>query len=219
VRRLRQFWHSTLGKKVVMGVTGLIMVGFVIGHMLGNLQAFASAEKLNAYGAMLHGPLHEVVLAARAVLLVSVVLHVVAAYQLTMLDRAARPVGYARSQPQASTLASRTLRIGGVILLLFIPYHLLHFTTGDVHSNYVPGDVYHNLVTGLAQPWIAIFYLVAMLALGLHLFHGGWAAFRTLGVGPDSPHPRHRPIALTLAVVVWLGFSILPVAVMLGWLR
>ena len=202
-----------------MGVTGLIMVGFVIGHMLGNLQAFASAEKLNAYGAMLHGPLHEVVLAARAVLLVSVVLHVVAAYQLTMLDRAARPVGYARSQPQASTLASRTLRIGGVILVLFIPYHLLHFTTGDVHPDYVPGEVYHNLVTGLAQPWIAIFYLVAMLALGLHLFHGGWAAFRTLGVGPDSPLPRHRPIALTLAVVVWLGFSILPVAVMLGWLK
>jgi succinate dehydrogenase cytochrome b subunit len=219
VQRIRQLWRSTLGKKVVMGVTGLVMVGFVIAHMLGNLQAFEGPEKFNAYGAMLHGPLREVVLALRVVLLVSVVLHIVAAYQLTMLDRAARPAGYARLRPQASTIASRTLRIGGVILLLFIPYHLLHFTTGDAHPDFVPGDAYHNLVTGLASPWVAIFYLVAMLSLGLHLFHGAWAAFRTLGAGPDSPHPRHRPIALTVALVVWLGFTSLPLAVLAGWLK
>jgi len=219
VYRIRQFWRSTLGKKVVMGVTGLIMVGFVIGHMAGNLQAFESAEKLNAYGAMLHGPLREVVWIARVVLLGSVVLHVIAAYQLTMLDRAARPVGYARSEPQASTLASRTLRIGGVILLLFIPYHLLHFTTGDVHPQFIEGDVYRNLITGLSQPVVAIFYLVAMAALGLHLYHGAWAAFRSIGAGPDSPNPRHRPISITVAVIVWLGFSVIPLAVMLGWVK
>ncbi len=217
--RILTFWRSTLGKKVVMGATGLIMVGFVIFHMLGNLQAFESAEKFNAYGAMLHGPLREVVLVLRVVLLVSVILHIIAAVQLTLLDRAARPVGYARSEAQAATVASRTLRIGGVLLLIFIGYHLLHFTTGDLHPDFIPGDVYHNLVTGLQRPWVAGFYLVAMAALGLHLYHGAWAGFRSLGVGPASPRPRHRPLALLVAAVVWLGFSAIPVAVMAGWLR
>ena len=202
-----------------MGVTGLIMVGFVIMHMLGNLQAFAGAEKFNAYGALLHGPLHEVVLVLRVVLLASVGLHIVAAVQLTLLDRAARPTGYARAEPQAATAASRTLRVGGVLLLVFIVYHLLHFTTGDLHPDFIPGNVYHNLVTGLSRPVVAGFYLIAMLALGLHLYHGAWAGFRSLGVGPASPRPRHRPITLAVAFVVWLGFSAIPVAVMLGWLR
>lgn len=202
-----------------MGLTGLVMVGFVILHMLGNLQAFESAEKFNAYGAMLQGPLREVVLLLRGVLLVSVALHIVAAVQLTLLDRAARPTGYARAVPQAATLGSRTLRIGGVVLLLFIVYHILHFTTGDVHPDFIPGDVYHNLISGLNRPAVAVFYLVAMVALGLHLYHGVWAAFRSLGVGPESPRPRHRPIALAVAVVVWLGFSVIPVAVVLGWLK
>ncbi|HWA58510.1 MAG TPA: succinate dehydrogenase cytochrome b subunit [Gemmatimonadales bacterium] len=219
VTRLARFWHSTLGKKVVMGATGLIMVGFVIAHMLGNLQAFESAEKFNAYGAMLHGPLHEIVLALRVVLLVSVGLHIVAAWQLTVRGRAARPAGYARQAPQMSTLASRSIRLGGVVLLLFIPYHLLHFTTGDVHPDFIPGDVYHNLVTGLARPGVALFYIVAMLALGLHLYHGAWSAFRTLGIGPEDPHPRHRPLTTAVAAVVWLGFTAIPVAVLLGWLR
>lgn len=219
MERLQRFWESTLGKKVVMGVTGLILVGFVIGHMAGNLQFFLGAEKINAYGAMLHGPLHEVVIATRVVLLVSVVLHVVAAYQLTMLDRKARPVGYARQVPQMSTFASRTMRIGGVLLLLFIPYHLLHFTTGDVHPSFIEGDIFHNLVVGLSHPLVAIFYLVAMMALGLHLYHGAWAAFRSLGAGPDSPNPRHRPIALTVAVLVWLGFTAIPLAVLFGFGR
>ncbi len=202
-----------------MGATGLIMVGFVVAHMLGNLQAFESAEKFNAYGAMLQGPLHEVVLALRAVLLASVLLHVVAAYQLTVRSRSARPVGYARAEPQMSTLASRTIRIGGIILLVFVPYHLLHFTTGDAHPDFIPGDVYHNLVTGLARPGVAAFYIVAMVALGLHLYHGAWSAFRTLGVGPEDPHPRHRPLTTLVALGVWLGFSAIPVAVVLGWLR
>jgi len=115
---LLTFWRSTIGKKVVMGVTGLIGLGFVIGHMAGNLQAFSGAEKLDAYGALLQGPLHELVLLARVVLIASVLLHVTAAYQLTMLSRAARPVGYTGRKPQVSTLASKTLRWGGVLLLV-----------------------------------------------------------------------------------------------------
>lgn len=216
---MKRFWASTLGKKVVMGVTGLIMVGFVIGHMLGNLQFFLGAEKINAYGALLHGPLNEVTNLIRVVLLVSVVLHIIAAYQLTILDRKARPTGYAKQTPQMSTLGSRTMRIGGVLLLLFIPYHLLHITTGDVHPSFIAGDVFHNLVTGLANPLVAIFYLAAMVFLGLHLYHGAWAALRSIGAGPESPNPRHRPIVLGLAIVVWLGFSAIPLAVLLGFGR
>lgn len=216
--RILGFWRSVVGKKVVMGATGLIMIGFVVVHMLGNLQAFLGSEKLNAYGALLHGPLHEVTLLLRAVLLAAVVLHIVAAVQLTLLDRAARPVGYARKVPQAATPASRTLRIGGVLLLAFIVFHLLHFTTGQVHPEFIPGDVYHNLVSGLSRPLVALFYIVAMLALGLHLYHGAWASLRSLGAAQPAPNPLHRPVARVLAVVVWLGFTIVPVAVLLGWL-
>ena len=213
------FWHSTLGKKVVMGLTGLIMIGFLVMHMLGNLQAFAGAAKLDAYGALLHGPLHEVVLLTRIVLLAAVALHIVAAYQLTMLDRAARPAPYARKVPQAATLASRTLRVGGMLLLVFIVFHLLHFTVGSVHPAFIEGSVYHNLVSGLSRPVVGLFYILAMLSLGLHLYHGAWSSFRTLGLSQTSSHPLQRPVALGLAVVVWLGFTAIPVAVLLGWLR
>lgn len=219
MKKLQHFWASTVGKKIVMGVTGLIMVGFVILHMLGNLQVFIGPEKFNAYGAMLHGPLHEVTLALRAVLLVSVVLHIIAAIQLTRVDNAARPVAYARKDPQAATLASRTMRWGGVFLALFIIFHLLHFTTGDIHPDFIPGDVYHNLVTGLQSPLVAIGYVIAMVFLGLHLYHGAWGSVRSLGVAEPSPHPRNRPIAAVIAVVVWFGFTIIPLAVLFGWLR
>ncbi|HTS89618.1 MAG TPA: succinate dehydrogenase cytochrome b subunit [Gemmatimonadales bacterium] len=219
MKRLLAFWDSTPGKKVVMGVTGLIMIGFLIMHMLGNLQAFAGPAKLNAYGALLHGPLHELLLLLRVVLLASLVLHVVAATQLTLRDRAARPLAYARKVPQAATLASRTLRVGGVVLLVFIILHLLHFTTGQIHPDFIEGDVYHNLVTGLASPVAAIGYLVAMVAVGLHLYHGAWGSFRSLGAFAPKTDPLHRPVARFVAVVVWLGFSAIPIAVLLGWLR
>lgn len=213
------FWNSTPGKKVVMGVTGLIMIGFLVVHMLGNLQAFQGPAKLDGYGAMLHGPLHELTLLIRVVLLVSLVLHVVAAIQLTLLDRAARPAGYARKVAQAATPASRTLRVGGVLLLVFIIYHLLHFTTGQLHPDFIEGSVYHNLVSGLDRPLVAVFYLISMVGIGLHVYHGAWSSFRSLGVSASKPNPLHRPVASTLAVVVWLGFSVIPVAVLLGWLR
>jgi succinate dehydrogenase / fumarate reductase, cytochrome b subunit len=219
VKQILAFWRSTAGKKVVMGVTGLVMIGFLVVHMLGNLQAFQGPEKLNGYGAMLHGPLHEVTLVLRAVLLVSLVLHVVAAAQLTLLDRAARPLGYARKVPQAATAASRTLRVGGVLLLVFIVFHLLHFTTGQLHQDFIPGDVYHNLVTGLRRPVVAAFYLVCMAAIGLHLYHGAWSSFRSLGAALPRANPLHRPVATAVAVMLWLGFSFIPVAVLLGWLR
>jgi len=219
VTKILLFWKSTLGKKVVMGVTGLIMIGFVIVHMVGNLQVFIGSEKLNAYGAMLHGPLHEITLILRAILLAALVLHVVAAVQLTLLDRAARPVGYARKVAQAATPASMTLRIGGIVLLLFIVLHLLHFTTGQIHPDFIEGDVYHNLISGLSVPLVAVLYIVAMAAVGLHLYHGAWSSLRSLGAAQPRANPLHRPIARVIAVVVWLGFTVIPVAVLLGVLH
>jgi succinate dehydrogenase / fumarate reductase cytochrome b subunit len=212
--RLIAFWQSAIGKKVVMAVTGLIGIAYVIGHMLGNLQIFQGAEKINAYAAMLHGPLKSAVWAARIVLLGAVVLHLIAAWQLTRLDRAARPVGYARREPQVSTLASRSMRWGGVLLLVFIVFHILHFTTGTVQPvAFVAGDVYGNMIGGFRIWWVTLFYVAAMVALGLHLFHGGWSFARTLGIARPSPRPFRRPLATTVAVVVAVGFAIVPLAV------
>ena len=213
------FWRSTIGKKVVMGVTGLIGLGFVIGHMAGNLQAFSGAEKLDAYGALLHGPLHEIVLLARVVLIAAVILHVTAAYQLTMISRAARPLDYASRKPQVSTLASRTLRWGGVLLLVFIVFHILHFTIGSVHPDFVEGKIYQNLVTGFAVKWVAAFYLVAMVALAMHLYHGAWSSMRTLGMARQSAHPLKRYLPVALAVVIASGFAVIPLAFLLGVLK
>jgi succinate dehydrogenase / fumarate reductase, cytochrome b subunit len=216
---LLKFWRSTIGKKVVMGVTGLIGLGFVIGHMAGNLQAFSGAEKLDAYGALLHGPLHELVLLARVVLIGAVILHITAAYQLTMLSRAARPVDYAGRKPQVSTFASRTLRWGGVLLLVFIVFHILHFTIGSVHPDFVEGKIYRNLLVGFQNKWVAVFYLISMASLAMHLFHGAWSSMRTLGLAKQSAHPLKRYLPVALAVVVSCGFAAIPLAFLLGILK
>jgi succinate dehydrogenase / fumarate reductase cytochrome b subunit len=222
---LGNFWRSTVGKKIVMAVTGLIGVGFVIGHMVGNLQLFEGAEKINAYGRFLHHTVGTELWLVRVVLLVAVILHVVAAVQLTRRAQAARPVGYKRgSQREASTFASRTIRWGGFLLLVFIVLHILHFTVRAF-----PGydrvdaagtvDVYANLLTAFRNPWWTLFYVVSMIALGLHLYHGFWSSLRTLGASQPSPYPLRRPLAIAVAVIVWAGFTIVPVAVFLGLVK
>ncbi|HEX6533795.1 MAG TPA: succinate dehydrogenase cytochrome b subunit [Gemmatimonadaceae bacterium] len=212
--RIGAFWRSTIGKKIVMAATGLIMVAFVIVHMIGNLQVFVSPQKINGYSYFLHHIIGELLWVARVVLLVSVVLHIVAAYQLTRLDRAARPVGYARKTPQAATVASRTMRWGGVALALFIVFHILHLTTGTIQPvPYTEGDVYANLVGGFQVWWVTLIYVLAMIALGLHMFHGGWSSIRTLGMSQPQRQPLRRPVAFTLAVIVWIGFTCVPVAI------
>lgn len=218
------FYRSTIGKKVIMGVTGLIGIGFLILHVAGNLQAFEGASKLNSYSAALHGPLSELLWVVRVVLLAAVILHVTMAYQLTRRTAAARPIGYQHREPQVSTLAARTMTWGGVLLLAFIVFHILHFTTEtfdpgraagmtDVHGDH---DIYANIVASFHVPWVAAFYLVAMVALGLHLYHGAWSSIRTLGYAKSSAHPLHRRVALVVAVVLWLGFSLVPVGVIVG---
>jgi succinate dehydrogenase / fumarate reductase cytochrome b subunit len=224
---LLTFYRSTIGKKIIMGVTGLIGVGFVILHMAGNLQAFVSQEKINSYGALLHGPLAELTWLLRIVLIVSVVLHVLMAVQLTRMSAAARPIEYRKKRPQVATLASRTMKWGGVLLLVFIVVHILHFTTETIdpagwrgmRDSHGYRDVYGDIVASFRIWWVAGFYIVAMLALGLHLYHGAWSSVRTLGYAKPAPNPLHRRIALAVTAIVWLGFTIVPLAVIAGVLR
>jgi succinate dehydrogenase / fumarate reductase cytochrome b subunit len=212
------FYRSTIGKKVVMALTGLILIGYVIGHVAGNLLVFRGASDINAYAALLKGS-GALLWGVRAVLLTAVVLHIVAAVQLTRLKGTSRPVGYAREEPQVSTVASRTIRWGGLALALFVVYHLLHFTTGTFHPRFSHSDVYGNIVSGFSDWWVSAIYIAAMAALGLHLYHGVWSSFRTLGFSPASANPFRRRLAAVLAVAVWLGFTSVPVAVLTGVLR
>ena len=153
---IRGFYRSTIGRKIVMAVSGIVLVVFVIGHMTGNLLAFQGRARLDAYSHFLQSSA-PVLWSVRAVLLLAAVLHVHSAMTLTMDARIARPRGYARREVLSSTVGARTMRWGGVLLLVFIVYHLLHFTTGTLHPDFVRGQVYDNLVTGLSVPAVAVF--------------------------------------------------------------
>jgi succinate dehydrogenase / fumarate reductase cytochrome b subunit len=207
-----------VGKKVVMGVTGLI--GFVILHSLGNLLVFRGPAALNSYSRFLKST-GELLWALRIVLIVAVILHVIVAVQLTRQSRAARPIQYTKHEAQAATIASRTMRWGGVLLLVFIVLHILHFTTGTLRPARVFSheDVYANVVASFRLWWVALFYVVAMIALGLHLFHGAWSSVRSIGASPPSPQPLHHRISLAIAILVWAAFTAVPVAVFSGVVR
>lgn len=219
--RAMAFWRSAIGKKIAMAVTGVIGIAFVLAHIAGNLLVFRGPAALNGYSAVLHGPALELLWVARIVLLAAVILHVVAAYQLTQQSHAARGTAYAVKRPQRATLASRLMRWGGVLLLVFIVVHILHFTTGTIRpaGTFVRGDVYANVVASFHIWWVALFYLVAMVFLGLHLYHGAWSSMRTMGVTGESPDPFRRRASIVIAIVVWLGFSLVPLGVLLGWVR
>jgi succinate dehydrogenase / fumarate reductase, cytochrome b subunit len=214
---MRGFVRSSIGRKVVMATTGVILVGFVIAHMIGNLQVYIGPEAMNDYAVWLRHVLHGAGLwIARAILLAAVILHIWAATSLTLSSRRARPVGYREQKWKESTYASRTMRWGGVIILLFLIYHILHMTTGTVHQSFIEGDVYHNFVAGFRVVPVSLFYIFAMLALGLHLKHGVWSMFQTLGVS----HPRYiraaHLLAWVVALVVVIGNISFPLAVLAG---
>lgn len=218
--KLATLLDSSVGKKVVMAVTGLVLFGYVAGHVTGNLLAFLGPEAINDYGLFLHTFLHGTgIWIARAGLLAALVLHVWAAASLTAENRAARPVGYRRRKNRESTFASRTMILSGPLLGVFVVYHLAHFTTGSVHPNFVAGDVYHNLVVGFRSREVVALYAVAMLALGLHLYHGGWSMLQSLG----ASHPRwnflRNRAAKVVTVLIVIGFLSIPGAVILGLLR
>jgi succinate dehydrogenase / fumarate reductase cytochrome b subunit len=209
--------RSTIGLKVVMAVTGVVLVGFVIAHMLGNLQVYLGPETLNAYGEFLHSK-PGLLWGARTVLLVSVFGHIVSAYRLASRNSDARPVGYAKRRYVATNYAARTMVWSGPILLLFIVYHLLHLTVGYSAGDYVhdPANVYGNVVGSFQNPFVSLFYIVAMLALGKHLFHGVWSLFQSLGLSHPRYDAKRRTLATAVALAVVIGNISIPVSVLLG---
>ena len=213
-----EFYRSTIGKKVIMAITGLIGVGFVIGHMLGHLQVFQSADRYNAYAHFLQS-LGELLWLVRLVLVGAVILHVTMAVQLTRRAGTARPVAYEKRAPQVSTLASRTMRWGGFLLLAFIVFHVLHFTTLSIFPEYERMTVYNRLIVAFRQPAIFVFYVLSTLALGLHLYHGAWSSMRTLGLTRARANPLQRKIPAAIAAVVTLGFLAVPIAIAAGLIR
>src|SRR5580698_9510285 len=214
------FWQSTNGKKVVMAVTGAMMFAFVVGHMLGNLQMFEAPEHINAYGHFLHN-LGELLWIERGIMLLAIALHITATVQLALRSKAARPVGYSRKEAINSSYASRTMYWSGPIVLAFIIFHLLQFTAGYIHpeSQFIEGDVYHNVVAGFSVWWVSVWYIIAVSLLGFHLRHGLWSMFQSLGYN----HPRHTPLlkkaAFVIALLITLGYISIPISVLLGFVK
>jgi succinate dehydrogenase / fumarate reductase cytochrome b subunit len=221
-------WGTVVGKKVIMAVTGLVLVGFVIAHVLGNLKIFLGAQAIDSYAEFLRTvgepalPSGLVLWVVRIVLLTCVVLHVTAAVQLTRMNWAARPHGYATRRSIATTVAALTMRWSGVILALFIGFHLLHLTAGVV--GFAPGEfvhlsVYHNVVAAFSVWYVALFYVVAMACLCLHLDHGIWSMLQTLGLNDARTTRVFRALSRLVALVVFVGFISVPVAVLAGWVH
>lgn len=216
---LRRFYGSVIGKKVVMAVTGVVLVGYVAVHMSGNLLALKGAEALDGYAAFLQSSL-PLLWGTRAVVLVSLVLHVHAALALSRLAAQARPARYAGLARQASTWSARAMRVGGLVLAGFVVFHILHFTTGTVlPSRFVAGAVYDNVVRSFSIGWVVALYLIALVALALHLRHGVWSLFQTLGATHPNLNGARRTLAWLLAIAIPLGFAIVPLGVAFGLLR
>ena len=219
---LIDFYKSAMAKKAVMAVSGLMLFGFVVTHMAGNLKLYQGAAKLNGYAEWLRTigepalPHEGMLWILRLGLIAAVVLHIWSAWQVTLLSRRARPQRYAHRDWVQASYASRTMRWGGVIVLAFIFYHLLHLTFGTVHSDFVHGDVYHNVVSGFQNPVIAGFYILANLLLGLHLYHGLWSMFQSLGWNHSSIKAARRPFAACFALLITAGNVSFPLAVLTG---
>ncbi len=211
------FYQTTIGKKAVMAVTGALLFGFVIVHMIGNLQLFLGQEKLDGYAKFLHAN-PGLVWVARSVLLLCLGLHLLSAITLFFTNRRARPQRYHREQPQASTISSRTMIFGGVAIFTFLIYHLLHFTVGSAHHDFVAGAVYCNVVEGFSIWWVSAIYVVAQIFVGLHLYHGVWSLFQTLGLISPRWELRWRRLGAAVSILLVVGNISMPAAVLAGLL-
>ncbi len=211
-------YGSTLGKKYLMASTGLLLFGFVLGHMAGNMQLYLGAEIYNAYAHKLQS-LGVLLWLIRGVLLSIVAVHIFVAVQLWLRNRRSRPVKYRVFNPPAVDYAARTMVWSGPIIGLFIVYHLLHFTVGSAHHDFIRGDVYHNVVSSFQIWWVAGFYILANFLLAIHLYHGLWSLFQTLG----WDHPRfggvRRGVAVAFALLIGAGNISMPLAVLTGVVR
>lgn len=213
--RVGAFWGTLVGKKVVMAVTGLILFLFVVGHLLGNLQIFLGAERLNAYSAFLKKT-GELLWAVRAVLIVSLVLHIVASVQVSLASKRARPDGYEEKKSIETSYAARTMIWSGPLIFVYVVYHLLMFTFLTTGPGYSPTDVYRNEILAFRVPAITFFYVVAIFFLGLHLYHGAWSMLHTLGASNPRYRFLRRTVAPAVAIAITAGYIAIPVAVLTG---
>lgn len=215
---LRRFYDSTLGKKVLMAVTGVVLFGFILGHLAGNLQIWNSPLQFDEYAAMLKSNLG-LLWGARTLLIFSVALHILVSVQLTLRNRAARPLAYEAQEYVASNYAQRTMWVSGPIVAAFVIYHLLHFTSGTVHPAFDEHRVANNVVVGFSQIGASVFYIIAVVLLGMHLSHGIWSMLQSLGFS----HPRYTPWiklgARGFAALIVLGYISIPIGVMAGFVR
>jgi succinate dehydrogenase / fumarate reductase cytochrome b subunit len=213
--RLTAFWRSLVGKKVIMAATGVILFLFVVGHLLGNLQIFEGPERLNAYSAFLKRT-GEILWAVRLVLLAALVLHVVASVQVSLASRRARPVAYTVKKSIETSYAARTMIWSGPLIFLYVVYHLAMFTFLVTGPGYSPTDVYRNEVLAFRVPAISAVYVVAILFLGLHLYHGVWSMLHTLGASNPRYRVLRRTVAPAVAIAITAGYIAIPVAVLAG---
>jgi succinate dehydrogenase / fumarate reductase cytochrome b subunit len=212
------FFSSTLGKKWLMAVTGIILFGFVVGHMLGNMQIYLGQERLDHYAELLQAN-QAFLWAFRSVLLFCVSVHIWAAVMVWLRNRSARPVKYKMFQPPGLDYAARTMVWSGPIIALFIVYHILDFTVGTANPDFIKGEVYHNVIASFSNPGIALVYVAANLLLAFHLYHGLWSLFQTFG----WDHPRfgwiRRALAIFFSALIGAGNISIPLAVLTGFVR
>jgi succinate dehydrogenase cytochrome b subunit len=219
-----RFYSTAVGKKWVMGITGLMLMGFVLLHLIGNLKLYLSKEEINLYGEALRDmpgallPRTVLLWTLRIGLIVAFVLHIHAATTLTLLNRKARP-GPDRYQSKrdyvAADYASRTMRWTGVIVLLFLIFHLLDLTWGNANPDFLRGDPYNNLIYSFQRPAVAIVYILAMIALAMHLYHGAWSMFQSMGITNPRYNTLRRRFAQVFAAVILVGNCSFPIAVQL----
>lgn len=218
-----EFYRSAVGKKWVMALTGIMIMGFVFFHAVGNLKMYMGAEDINHYGEFLREvlvplfPRTVILWLARGGLIVAFGLHIHSAYGLTMMNRRANGPGYVQSRDwQAANAASRSMRWTGIVIALFLLFHLADLTWGTVNPDFVRGDVYRNFVASLSRPPVAAIYIVANLALGLHLFHGAWSMFQSLGLNNPRWNSWRRSFAIGFALVVAAINLSFPIAALTG---
>ncbi|HEV8145586.1 MAG TPA: succinate dehydrogenase cytochrome b subunit [Bryobacteraceae bacterium] len=211
--RAASFWSTSNGKKAVMAVTGVGLAGFTLAHLAGNLQIFLGPDKFNSYALTLR-ELPALTWTVRALLIVAVILHVWSSLKLAVLRAESRPRDYARFRSAGSTYSARTMYMSGPIIGAFVIYHLMQFTFGVGGTPYDELDAYGNVIAGFRVPAVSAFYILAMLLLCMHLRHGLWSIFQTLGVN----HPRHTPrlkrLATIAALFIFFGFVSIPIAVL-----
>ncbi|HEX6942916.1 MAG TPA: succinate dehydrogenase cytochrome b subunit [Gemmatimonadaceae bacterium] len=221
MNRLVRLFGSSIGRKIVAATTGVLLIAFLLGHMYGNMKVFQGPEALNAYAAKLQG--HPLLWGFRAGLITLFATHVYLTLTLARDNRAARPVGYRRYQPRTSSFFSRYMVLTGLVVLMFLIYHLLHFTFGVIDAEHTRLfdaqqnlDVYTSVVQTFRNPWIAVSYVVAMVLLGFHLWHGTTSAFQTLGVRHESYETLIRIISAALVAALVLGNSSIPILIYAG---